>query len=386
MKLKKPVAAVLCLLLCALCLPQAAYAYSEIPQENTPCTLTLDDSPHRGVTYRLYQIADVSSDVSFTAVSRFEDDSISFENLSSRQWRALAEKLSVTIARDGLSADAVKTTDSSGSLTFSGLKKGLYLIVGEGHVEGNRRYQPVPFLLCLPDWDAEKEGTSGEWVYQVKAAVKNEVTEQGSIAIGVRKNWEDGGRSDRPAQATVALLRDGEVYETVTLNSENNWRYEWKELDSLHRWQVAEKPVPSGYTDSYTSASTSDSLTFVVTNTRKTKPPSGGGRDPKPDPPPKPDPDPNPGTDPGPNPDPTPGPGPNPEEPDIPQVEIDDPEVPLSDPPPVGEEIYIDDGEIPLAELPQTGQLWWPVPLLAMAGMVLFVIGWVERRRQNYEQ
>lgn len=35
--------------------------------------------------------------------------------------------------------------------------------------------------------------------------------------------------------------------------------------------------------------------------------------------------------------------------------------------------------------LPQTGQLWWPVPLLAAAGMALFAVGWLRRRRYEEE-
>lgn len=33
----------------------------------------------------------------------------------------------------------------------------------------------------------------------------------------------------------------------------------------------------------------------------------------------------------------------------------------------------------PPGNVPQTGQLWWPVPFLAMAGMILFAIGWTRR-------
>ncbi len=33
--------------------------------------------------------------------------------------------------------------------------------------------------------------------------------------------------------------------------------------------------------------------------------------------------------------------------------------------------------------LPQTGQLWWPVPLLAVAGMACFAIGWVLSARKG---
>jgi hypothetical protein len=35
--------------------------------------------------------------------------------------------------------------------------------------------------------------------------------------------------------------------------------------------------------------------------------------------------------------------------------------------------------------LPQTGQLWWPVPVLTIAGMVLILLGWVRRKEQGYE-
>jgi hypothetical protein len=37
------------------------------------------------------------------------------------------------------------------------------------------------------------------------------------------------------------------------------------------------------------------------------------------------------------------------------------------------------------AMLPQTGQLWWPVPVLAAAGFVSLAIGWKLDRRQKDE-
>ncbi len=38
--------------------------------------------------------------------------------------------------------------------------------------------------------------------------------------------------------------------------------------------------------------------------------------------------------------------------------------------------------EIP-EKLPQTGQNWWPIPILTVAGLLLFMLGWVQRRTQN---
>ena len=37
-------------------------------------------------------------------------------------------------------------------------------------------------------------------------------------------------------------------------------------------------------------------------------------------------------------------------------------------------------------KLPQTGQLWWPVPVLTAAGMLLIVVGLVRRREADYEE
>ena len=39
----------------------------------------------------------------------------------------------------------------------------------------------------------------------------------------------------------------------------------------------------------------------------------------------------------------------------------------------------------PTAPIPETGQLWWPVPILAGAGMILFVIGWILHRKWSQE-
>lgn len=66
----------------------------------------------------------------------------------------------------------------------------------------------------------------------------------------------------------MQLLRGGQVYDTVTLNSQNNWRHRWSDLDSRYRWTVTEKAV----TD-YTVTVTQEGKTFVVTNTYQTPTP-----------------------------------------------------------------------------------------------------------------
>ena len=68
----------------------------------------------------------------------------------------------------------------------------------------------------------------------------------------------------------MQLLRDGRVYDTVTLSEENNWRYTWTGLDEDFTWRVVEAEVPEGYTVSVQR----EGITFVLTNTHLSCTPS----------------------------------------------------------------------------------------------------------------
>lgn len=78
-------------------------------------------------------------------------------------------------------------------------------------------------------------------------------------------------------------------------------------------------------------------------------------------------------------------------EPD-PPIDIPDPEPPKVAPPEPPIEVIdpepeppidIPDPETPKGELPQTGMLQWPIPLMAMAGLVLFSLGWLKEQKSR---
>ena len=159
----------------------------------------------------------------------------------------------------------------------------------------------------------------------------------------VLKVWEDDGNKDkRPDEIVVQLLRDGRVYDNVTLNEGNNWRHIWTGLDADSRWRVVEYETPKGYT----VAVDRQGITFVMTNSWTEEipdePPPEGNIPPPPD------------------------------------ENIPDEPPPGSDWP--GGDEPDEPGE---PDLPQTGVLWWPVPVLACAGLFLFLIGWGKRRHER---
>jgi len=338
-----------CLLLLAALLPAAAYAQGTVDISRTDCTLTIA-YPCQGVAFRLYRVADISASGKFTLSGDFKEYAVSLADLDSTGWKNLADTLDGYIKRDQLPPVDTQITDSNGRLTFAGKTPGLYLVAWDRHTADGYTYTPQPFLISLPGLDA-----NNGWTYSVNATPKYDQEEvpdyppdePDTVKLRVLKIWaDDGNEAGRPGSVTVQLLKNGAVCQEVTLSAGNNWKYEWTGLDADAAWQAVEKDVPNGYTVSVGR----EGITITVTNTLTPPvpltPDNPDGPDNLPD---------NPG---GPD---------NPGVPDTP----DTPDTP--DKPDTPDEPGI----------PQTGQLWWPVPMLACGGIGLFLAGWLKRRNSD---
>lgn len=307
-----------------------------------------------GVRFRLYRVADVSPSCTYTLTSDFAASSVVLNgSLDSARWKALATTLSgyvglhrVTPAQEGISdANGVVMFPQSGTMEV-----GLYLVTGDHYELDGENYFPMPFLVCLPNYLEE------QWVYENVAATPKYTKrpKDESVNRRVLKTWDNKGGRFQPREIQAALLRDGQEYERVTLSEANGWGYQWNNLDGNYDWQLAEVSVPENYTVLVDQAG----MVFHVVNTYEPPgtPPPGGG---------------NPGGGGG-----NPGGG----SPNVPTTTITEGDVPFAafTPDPL---VMLEDEEVPLAMLPQTGMLWWPVPILTICGLVLFMMGWGEYRR-----
>lgn len=68
--------------------------------------------------------------------------------------------------------------------------------------------------------------------------------------------WSDKDAGNRPDSVRVKLVCDGEEYDgedaVVYLTADNDWTYEWAELDGRHEWSAhTVDPSPDGYTTSH---------------------------------------------------------------------------------------------------------------------------------------
>lgn len=315
------------LLLCAALLSTCVFAGEINP--NKTCSLTVR-CKHKteNVTFAIWRVAKVSADVRFTKIDDFKSAKVNVNDTD--DWDDMAETLMGFVESHGIQPLATADTNSKGEAAFKKLKSGLYLVVGEPYTYEGKTYEQDPFLIALPT----RSQNTDPWEYDVttirKPAERVEYPDE-KITIRVLKIWSgDDDTLVRPASITVHLLRDGAIYDSVTLNRRNNWDYQWTDLPAGHTWRVAEVEVP----DAYSVLVRRNGYDFVIINTYEEP------QDPQP---------------------PTTPTGPD----DI--VDIPDDNIPLDKP----------------EELPETGTLKWVVPLLLGAGAVLFLLGLLRRRQEG---
>ena len=293
----------------------------ELINLNQKHTLTVE-YPCAGTGFLLYRVADISETGNYTLTENFVNYPVSVENMNQTQWRTLAITLKGYIARDGIQPLAEQSTDEDGKTMFKDLEAGLYILIGRNQSDSTYRYECEPAMIQLPGLNENEE-----WITQVTADPKYTKQPIGqddnAIQKKVIKIWKDGNSKGRPKEIRVQLLKDGTVADTVTLNADNNWKYQWDNLNNASTWQVVEQKVPSGYT----VAVEKEADTFTITNT-KTSGKTGGN---------------------------------------------------TNTTKPAGNNVSKASKN---GKLPQTGQLWWPVGILSVMGMLFFLIGYIRRKKQ----
>ena len=303
--MKKIITLIMCLVLVVGTMSVAFAIDPRDTSAETSLTITFapEDTPAEGVEFRAYLVADVDEFCNMTVAAPFDNYSIDLSKPTADTYRELETMLPGYIAADGIEVSYTATTDENGVAAFGSIPAGLYLVVGDTFEANRKIYEPTTGMICLPN-RLEDES----WEYDVEVTPKFESRPDSEpIELDVLKVWDDNNNEKRPESVTIELYENDELYDTVTLNKENNWQYKWDNLYAKRSWNIVEKDVPEGYTVKIET----QGQRYVVTNTKKTTPPSdkpGGG-------------------------------------------------------------------------LPQTGLLWWPVPILVVAGLVLFLIGWTKNMK-----
>ena len=158
-----------------------------------------------------------------------------------------------------------------------------------------------------------KDETQNKWIYNVDATPKIEIDYDVTDETYISVKKLWEGSDTFPESITAALVKDGVVIDTIELSAQNNWYHKWEKLDANHSWNVVEVNVPAGYEVSYEASQ----MTVIITNTAD-------------------------------------------------EEDTTDPE-----------ETTLPDETTTGEELIDTGQLNWPIPTFAIAGLLIFSAGWI---------
>uniref|UniRef100_UPI002627A674 Cna B-type domain-containing protein n=1 Tax=uncultured Faecalicoccus sp. TaxID=1971760 RepID=UPI002627A674 len=114
--------------------------------------------------------------------------------------------------------------------------------------------------------------------------VQTPVLPRDGVNVTVDKKWEKDNESVRPDSIEVNLLKDGEVFDTVTIAEEDNWTYTWSDLDFINNWTVEEVAVAdyNGKVDDKSQDALNKEYVITNTYTKEITPEKDPGQEDKP--------------------------------------------------------------------------------------------------------
>ena len=316
----------------------------------------------------------------YRTIDQFEGSPVMLDDTSPTGMAVAAVTLENEAILRKYQPQATAYTDEYGEVNFENLDEGLYLLSGKRMKIGDKTYIPTAMLVEIMD-DEEHNN------YRIDAFPKMQLrTLAGEdTQFTVRKVWQndDYFLMDRSAYIVVNVYKNGELYDTATLNEENNWTKTWYAPNDAE-WRVEEVEIPAKYTVVYLANETQ----FVVENTYNPWYDSSSS---------------------------------NEEWERI--VTTTTPETTTESAPPSTASHFSEDstesqttavtthtettggggnpgggnpgggnsgggnsgGKTQITKLPQTGQLWWPVPFLGLGGIVFLMVGWKTRIQEERE-
>ena len=255
------------LLLCLIALFCTAFsvtAFAETPTGTITMVYSTTDTTFADIEINAYHIADYDGLGNLTLEYPFTTYPISFPDIDSQDdWKDLATTLMGCISSHNPTPEFTVSTNASGFVSMNNARWGLYFVPGMSVFKDYVFYTFEPAFIYMP-----QRSDDNPFVFNVSVRPKCSVFVPQASYI-VEKLWQDSGKTGkRPQQVEVEIYRNDTLWDTVVLNSDNEWFAEWQAHADDSVWTVMEKDVPAGYTVSITE----NNGIFSIVNKYKTSP------------------------------------------------------------------------------------------------------------------
>lgn len=291
-----------------------------------------DGTPIPGATFDLYRVADEDMEL-VDGFVKYKDQ-IEYGK-GTAAWDGLALKLKGFVERDNIQIVQSGTTGSDGKVTLSDLEPGLYLCLGSRSTINNVAYTPVPFMVFMPNMKSD-----GKLEYDVTVEPKKERYNVIAVDCSVQKRIEGAPQSDAAFSFSLTAKDD-----SCPMPEGSNGLTKWLTINGAGSSKFGNIffTYPGTYTyyikenntgvSGYTYDTQTYTLTYIVSEdasenlkVSETKLVNGKGET-------------------------------------------------------VSTAVFTNYYKDPGPKLPYTGQLWWPVPILAVLGAAFLTAGIIRRRR-----
>lgn len=211
-----------------------------------------------GGSWKIYHVADRNADGELRLQGDFRYYPVYLGDTSESALREAAETLKYYTVSGRIEPDDEGVTDASGRVKFDSLTNGLYLLVGDYVSVGRITYCYVPFLIEVPAPDTNDL----DLIAYPKSSVMSWSDEP--VEYTVKKIWQNDEDMPelRAVSITAEIYSDGELYDTIVLDDSNDWTYSWN-ASASHEWSIIEVDVPRDYAVIYTSSG----VQYAIVNT-----------------------------------------------------------------------------------------------------------------------
>lgn len=192
----------------------------------------------------IFKVADIVDSTSFKLTEDFQKYPIKFDVKDEAKLSSLAYTLSYYAISDSLIPYCSKTCKPESLLIAENLPEGYYLIQSNQVEYNSVVYSAAPALVCVAD--GEKYGT--DWQLDITVIPKLGLVCSGAasdkISCVVKAQWTN---TNEKYDVKVSLFKDGIVYDTITLNANNDWQYVWSQLPNKNEWTIVENDLPENF-------------------------------------------------------------------------------------------------------------------------------------------
>ncbi len=240
------------LLLCLSCLCTTATAKSD---GKITLVNEVKGQPVKGMRWEIFRIGTFDGE-KITLQGDFAKYPVDMSDLTAAGLADAASTLTDYAFTFKLKSAGSGNSKKDGTITFKNLEDGLYLIAAKNYVDGETKYIPTSSIVVL---DTEKEAEITIYTKIMPTATDSDEVQK----FKVQKIWEnDENLPRKPNEIVIDIYRDYKFYETIRLSETNNWNYEWSDKAGV-KWTVIERKIPEGCCIVYKN----DGVNYIVVNT-----------------------------------------------------------------------------------------------------------------------